>query len=67
MPPLIRLLLLHVAAGLTLGGMVAFGLVASAGMLTLFVDEPIAVLLLLWTFGASFSLGMIATRVGLGN
>jgi len=67
MEPLVRLLLVNLVASLVLGSLVAVALLLSGGVLGLFIDEPLAALLLLWAFGASFAIGMIGTRVGMAG
>lgn len=65
MTPLFRFL------GINLGGGFAIGLIAGVGFLQsgtsadLFDDQPLAIAMMLWSFGASFGMGALGTALAL--
>ena len=61
MAPLFRFLVLRAAAGFGIGFAVGGMYIQVNYGFALFVEHPIAAALLLWSFGASFALGVIGT------
>lgn len=57
MTPLVRFLLLNLAGGFAIG--ILAGLIFIHLSIELFMYQPIAIFLLLWSFGASFGVGAV--------
>lgn len=65
MTRLVRFLLINLTGGFALGLAAGFACVQSGGNADLFGQQPLATIMLLWGFGASFAMGAIGTGLAL--
>lgn len=65
MTQLVRFLLVNLTGGFALGLAAGFAFVQSGGNADLFDQQPLATVMLLWGFGASFGVGAIGTGLAL--
>ena len=65
MKPLFDFLGVNMGVGFMIGLVVGFAFILSNGESGLFVGEPLATVMLLWGFGATFGLGALGTGLAL--
>lgn len=65
MTRLVRFLLVNLAGGFALGLAAGFAFMQSGDNADIFVQQPLAAIMLLWGFGASFAMGAIGTGLAL--
>lgn len=65
MPTLIRFLLVNAAGGFCAGLAVGCAFIQSGGLSPSASAEPLAIILVLWSFGSGFALAAVATGLAL--
>lgn len=65
MTQLVRFLLVNLTGGFALGLAAGFAFMQSGGNVDFFFQQPLAAIMLLWGFGASFGMGAIGTGLAL--
>lgn len=65
MTQLIRFMLFNLMAGFLIGLVVGFAFMLARDLTHLPAQEPLAAIMLLWGFGASFGMGVLGTGLGL--
>lgn len=65
MTPLIRFLLVNMAGGFAIGLVAGFAFMHSNGDGELLFRQPLAAVMMLWGFGASFGMGAVGTGLAL--
>lgn len=65
MTRLVRFLLINLTGGFALGLAAGFACMQSGGSADFFGRQPLAAIMLLWGFGASFAMGAIGTGLAL--
>jgi hypothetical protein len=67
MPPLIRFLIINAAMGFGLGSIVGCAFIDAAYGIALLAAQPLAAVMLIWGFGASFAMGAIGSALALDS
>jgi hypothetical protein len=65
MTQLVRFLLVNLTGGFALGLVAGSAFIQSGDNADLFDQQPLAIVMLLWGFGASFGMGAIGTGLAL--
>lgn len=65
MPQLIRMMIVTVAGGFSLGFVVSCVFIQKSHGIGMFLDQPAAAAMLVWGFGASFAMGALGSRLAL--
>lgn len=65
MTQLVRFMLFNLTAGFLIGLVVGLAFMLASDLTHLAAQEPLAAIMLLWGFGASFGMGVLGTGLGL--